>query len=71
MPSSLPRIVSRKELREMIPYTHQYILRLEKAGKFPRRIPIGERRVGWWLHEILAWIAAREAQRPQLSDERG
>lgn len=59
--SSLPRIVSRKELRQMIPYTPQHILRLEKAGKFPRRIRIGERRVGWRLEEVVAWLNARAA----------
>jgi prophage regulatory protein len=68
MSSPLPRVISRKELLEMIPYTSQHILRLEKAGKFPRRIPIGARRVGWWLHEILAWLKAREAERPPISD---
>lgn len=61
MSSSLPRIVSRKELRQMIPYTPQHILRLEKAGKFPRRIRIGERRVGWRLEEVVAWLNDRAA----------
>jgi len=27
-----------------------------KKGKFPKRIKIGERRVGWWLHEVMAWL---------------
>ena len=34
----------------------QHILRLEKKGKFPKRIKVGERRVGWWLHEVMAWL---------------
>jgi len=33
-----------------------HILRLEKKGKFPKRIKVGERRVGWWLHEVMAWL---------------
>ena len=37
-------------------YTSQHILRLEKKGKFPKRIKVGERRVGWWLHEVMAWL---------------
>ena len=41
----------------MIPFTRQHVLRLEKAGKFPRRIQIGARRVGWLLSEIEAWVA--------------
>jgi prophage regulatory protein len=43
-------------LRRLVPYCPQHILRLEKKGKFPKRIKIGERRVGWWLHEVMAWL---------------
>lgn len=62
MPTPLPRIVTRKELRELVPFTPQYILKLEKAGKFPARIPIGQRRVGWRLDLVLGWIKEREAE---------
>jgi prophage regulatory protein len=59
MSSALPRVITKRELRQLVPYTPQHILRLEKQGKFPKRIKIGERRVGWWLHEVLAWLAER------------
>jgi prophage regulatory protein len=62
MTTELPRIITKKELRLLVPYSPQHILRLEKQGKFPKRIPIGARRVGWWLHEVLAWLAEREAR---------
>ena len=65
MTSPLPRIITRKELRQLVPFCPQHILRLEKAGTFPKRIKIGARRVGWWLHEILAWIAARNTDHAQ------
>ncbi len=52
----LPRVITRRELRRLVPYTPQHILRLEKKGKFPKRIKVGERRVGWWLHEVMAWL---------------
>ena len=58
-----PRVISRRELCEMIPYTPQHILRLEKAGKFPKRLKLGARRVGWLLSEIEMWIAVRASQR--------
>ena len=58
-PPDLPRIITRKQLLLLVPYTVQHIGRLEKTGKFPKRIPIGSRRVGWWLEEILAWLAGR------------
>ncbi len=61
MTSALPRIVSKKDLKEMVPYSSQHILRLEKAGRFPRRIKLGERRVGWRLIDIERWIEERAA----------
>ncbi len=36
-------------------YTAQHILRLEKKGKFPKRIKVGERRVVWRSDEVMAW----------------
>jgi prophage regulatory protein len=52
----LPRIITRKELRLIVPFTSQHILRLEKLGKFPKRIRIGARRVGWYLDDVEAWL---------------
>lgn len=57
--TQLPRIITKKELRLIVPYTPQHILRLEKQNRFPRRIRIGERRVGWLLSDIEAWLKMR------------
>jgi len=51
MTEHLPRVITRRELRRLVPYTPQHILRLEKKGKFPKRIKVGE-----WLHEVMAWL---------------
>jgi len=59
MNTVLPRIVTRRELREIVPFSPQHVLRLEKQGKFPKRIQIGARRVGWYLSDIEAWLADR------------
>lgn len=59
MESGLPRVITKRELRLIVPYCPQHILRLEKKGKFPRRIQIGPRRVGWYLTDIKAWLDAR------------
>jgi prophage regulatory protein len=41
------------------------VYRLELAGKFPRRIRIGDgHAVGWYLHEIEEWIESR----PRVAD---
>ena len=60
------RVISWRELSEMIPFTRQHILRLEKAGRFPRRLQIGARRVGWLATEIEDWLAAKinDRERP-------
>jgi prophage regulatory protein len=59
MNESLPRIVTKRELRLIVPFSPQHILRLEKQGKFPIRVRIGTRRVGWYLSEIETWLAQR------------
>ena len=59
------RIVSAKERRQIIPYSDVHIGRLEKEGKFPRRIHLGPGRVGWRLSELMAWIEERAQARTQ------
>ena len=56
MNEHLPRVITRRELRRLVPYTSGYILRLERQGKFPKRIRLVEGRVGWWLPDVLAWL---------------
>lgn len=64
------RIIGKKELRLLVPYCDQHILRLEKAGKFPKRIQLGDNRVGWYLREVLAWINSRgRREYPNTDDD--
>jgi prophage regulatory protein len=42
-----------------IAYSKVSLWRLERAGEFPRRIPLGRGRHGWAEHEIDSWIAER------------
>ena len=59
----MPRLITRRDLRLIVPYTPQHILRLEKLGRFPRRVRVGANRVAWLQSEIEAWIAVRVAER--------
>ena len=52
-------------LLEIVPFSRQHILRLEKRGRFPRRIRLGDNRVAWLRSEIEQWIDARVAERDQ------
>jgi prophage regulatory protein len=50
------RLIDAKERRLLVPYSDMHIWRLEREGKFPKRIKIGPNRVAWRLSEILAWV---------------
>ena len=63
MASETSRLITKKQLQDMVPYTPQHILRLEKMGKFPKRVRVGENRVAWLLTEVERWISVRVAQR--------
>jgi prophage regulatory protein len=42
-----------------IPYSKPHLWRLEKAGKFPKRVPIGAGRYGYVEAEIDAYLEAK------------
>ena len=49
MTSDTTKLITKRQLRAMVPYTPQHILRLEKKGKFPKRTRVGENRMAWLL----------------------
>lgn len=57
------RILSKKDVKEMVLYSPQHISRLEKAGLFPKRVQLGSNRVGWVEQEVVDWLAERLAKR--------
>ena len=46
-----------------ITYTRRHLYTLESESKFPKRVPLGENRVGWLESEIDGWIRDRAACR--------
>jgi len=46
-----------------IPYSKPHLWRLERAGKFPKRVPIGPSRYGYVETEIDAYLDALVAAR--------
>jgi len=50
-----------------IPYSKPHLWRLEKASKFPKRVPIGAGRYGYVEEEIDAYIAQKIAERDARS----
>ena len=60
------RLLSKKQVRDLVLYSFAHIDRLEKADQFPKRVRLGPyrtARVGWLETEIEAWIEARLAER--------
>jgi prophage regulatory protein len=62
------RILSKRQLKELVLYSPQHVARLEKAGTFPKRIQLGPNRVGWVEDEVLAWLQTRLDRREDLTD---
>ena len=57
------------KLRQMVPWSRAHVQRLEDAGRFPRRVRLGQGRVAWVRREIEEHIEALIRQRDQLSSE--
>jgi prophage regulatory protein len=53
------RILSKKDLRQLVLYSPAHVDRLEKAGRFPKRVQLGPCRVGWIESEVLDWLQQR------------
>jgi len=62
------RILSKREVRRLVLYSPQHISRLEKAGKFPKRVKLGPSRVGWVESEVLEWLEERIKRREETHD---
>jgi prophage regulatory protein len=46
-----------------VKFSRTHLDRLEKAGRFPRRVHVGPHTVAWIEDEINQWIAARLSER--------
>lgn len=56
----MPKILTFNELRDYGVHTcRRHLYRLEQRGKFPKRVQISEKRVGWLEAEIKAHVDAR------------
>jgi prophage regulatory protein len=53
------RIIRLRAVRECTALGRSTIYTLESAGLFPRRLHLGPRAVGWYEHEVAAWVDSR------------
>ncbi len=56
------KLINRKTLLGMIPFSARTIDTKEAAGQFPRRIVLSARSVAWDLAEVEEWIQARRQE---------
>jgi prophage regulatory protein len=59
------RLIGEPECREITDLSRAQRWRLERDGRFPRRLRLGPHTVRWRLSEILAWIANLPTASPE------
>ena len=57
------RVLRRREVEKKIGHGHSWLYAEMRAGRFPAPIEIGTRSVGWFEHEVDAWLASRPRRR--------
>lgn len=62
------RLLSKRQLKELVLYSPQHVARLEAAGRFPKRVKLGQCRVGWIEQEVLDWLHERIQRRQNTPD---
>lgn len=60
-----PRIIRKPELLSILGLSDPTVYRMEKAGKFPKRLRLGGNSCGWLQSEVEGWIAERAAARSE------
>ena len=63
------RILSKRQVKELVLYSFQHIARLEAAGKFPKRVHLGPCRVGYLEDEVQNWLQVRIDARDKPNDK--
>ena len=53
------KLLSKKQVRELVVYSFAHTARLEAAGQFPKRVRLGTGRVAYVESEVQDWIASR------------
>ena len=64
-PISLVRVVRLPQVCELTGLSRSMIYQLEANERFPRRVKLSERAVGWVESEVQKWISDRMNERPK------
>ena len=58
------KILRVKQVAERVGISRALIYRYIREGKFPTGVRLGERAVGWYEHDVDAWLASRMSNAP-------
>ena len=56
-------LIGVKEVCRLTSLSRPYVFKLRTAGRFPKAVPIGEKRVAFVRGEVEAWVRDRIAER--------
>ena len=66
------KLLSKKGVLDLVPYSPQHIQRLEDQNRFPKRLKLGNggrnAKAFWVEQEVLDWIQAHIDRRDHSSD---
>jgi prophage regulatory protein len=65
----MTRMLSWKQVHELVLYSRSDIKRQEEAKTFPKRVRLGPNRIGWVEREVLAWLKKRIEERDNPTDD--
>jgi prophage regulatory protein len=49
-------ILNFNQVQKLVGYGRTSLWRMEREGRFPKRVKLGPNKVGWHEYEILEWI---------------
>jgi len=61
----IDRIIRKPAMIDLTGLSNTTLWRLEKAGKFPKRITIGGKACGWLMSEFQQWLREKSLERNQ------
>ena len=59
----MDRVLTLKQVILLVPYSSRHIRRLERAGEFPRAVPLGPKRRAYLEREVSDWLEEKIQQR--------
>ena len=57
------RLYDESECKHLTKYSRAQRWRMEREGRFPKRVKLGDRRIAWVADEVDEWAAQRVAER--------